>query len=475
MVENTPILPVLLSGGSGTRLWPSSRVRAPKQMQKLVGDTSMIQQTALRVCGRTGFAAPIVVCNEAHGPLVLHQLAQAGVADPTLITEPIGRNTAPAIAAAALEAQDRGMSDALLLVLPADHVITNQAAFLEAIAKARIAAGAGYLVTFGIVPTSPHTGYGYVKGGRALDLADDLYILDSFVEKPDRDRAEDYLKSGDYSWNSGMFLFRADCYLEELEAYAPAALAGAKAAFDQAALDGPIRALNRAAFAEAEAISIDYAVMECTRKGAIVPAADLGWSDVGAFDALWVLADKDKADNAVTDGTDAYLIDSQGLYVKGGERVIAAIGTKDLVIVDTPDALLIADRAQVGRTKEIALALAEEGRIEAFEHALIETPAGQNRLLIDNGETGSVHHIIAEDETRFIPLALGDGALSDDEDAWLECWTVIAGHGTLTHEGTRTNLEPGAQITLTPSGERILAPQKGGTITVLVARLRTST
>ncbi len=459
--SRTPILPVLLSGGSGTRLWPLSRVRAPKQMQNLVGDQSMIQQTALRVCGRQGFADPIIVCNEAHGPLVLHQMQEAGIENASLITEPIGRNTAPAIAAAALEAIDRGMGDAPLLVLPADHAITQQTAFLEAITKARLGADKGYLVTFGIVPTSPHTGYGYVKGGRALDLAEGMFVLDAFVEKPDRERAEAYLKSGDYSWNSGMFLFRADRYLEELETYAPDALAGAKAAFEQAKVDGPIRALDRSAFATAEAISIDYAVMECTRKGAIVPA-DLGWSDVGGFEALWALADKDKSDNAVTDGTDAYLIESQGLYVRGADRVIAAIGVEDLVIVDTPDALLIANRDQVGRTKEVALALAEEGRIEAFEHAVLDQPEGQTRVLIDQGAQGSVHQITAQSTMQLAPLEV-EGAQ--------ECWTVLSGQGTLSIENEDYALSAGKQYTISPSKARLLTPQPGHTLVVLVARL----
>ncbi|MFN3230432.1 MAG: mannose-1-phosphate guanylyltransferase/mannose-6-phosphate isomerase, partial [Asticcacaulis sp.] len=288
-----PITPVILSGGSGSRLWPMSRAAYPKQFLALSGEQTLIQQAAMRVRG-AGYAAPIIVSNEDHRFVVAEQLRQIGCEPAAILLEPVGRNTAPAVAIAALQAEALGHD--LILVMPSDHVIRDQDAFDAAIHKAAQAAHDGALVTFGITPDQPETGYGYIRAGAELDTAGGVHKVAAFVEKPNRETAEAYLAGGDYLWNSGIFLFSARTYLEELKAADPDMLAGCEAALKGSTRDLTFCRLDKAAFAAVRSDSIDYAVMEKTQKAAVVPV-DMGWSDLGAWSALWEIGDKDDRGN----------------------------------------------------------------------------------------------------------------------------------------------------------------------------------
>ena len=383
------IIPVLLSGGSGTRLWPLSRETHPKQFQPLVGEQSLLQATWQRLAGLEGAAAPIVVANEEHRFMVAEQLRQLGVTPAALLLEPMGRNTAPAIAAAALQAQAGG-DDPLLLVLPSDHVIRDEAGFRAAVLAAAPAAEAGQLVTFGIVPTGPETGYGYIKSAAFLKAG--VRGVERFVEKPDLATAQAYVASGDYFWNSGMFLFRASRYLAELAAFAPAILAAAKAALAGAKRDADFLRLDRAAFEACPSDSIDYAVMEKTSHAAVLPI-DVGWSDVGSWSALWEIADQDPDGNA--HHGDVLAIDCRNTLAWGGRRLVSLLGLQDVIVVDTDDALLVAAKDQVQKVKEIVSTLKTQGRSQASVHRKVYRPWGSYDG-IDSGDRFQVKRIVVK-------------------------------------------------------------------------------
>ena len=343
------ILPVILSGGGGTRLWPLSRPEKPKQFHRLVDAHTLLQATALRVADGELFAAPWVIANEAHAAAVEAQLAEAGVAFETLILEPTGRNTAPAIALAALAARP----DDLLLVLPSDHVIRDVPAFHAAIRTGAALASEGWLVTFGIRPDRPETGYGYIRRGAPLGPGG--FAAERFVEKPDLATAEAYLADGGYDWNGGIFLMRADRYLEELAAQAPDVLEPARAAMAKARREGNRIVPDAAAFAAARGQSIDYAVMEKADRVAVVPVA-MGWSDVGSWDALLDLATRDE--NEVACHGEVLAIDSVRCLVRSDGPAVVTVGVSDLIVVATEDAVLILPRGQSQRVREAVEALA---------------------------------------------------------------------------------------------------------------------
>lgn len=382
----TPIVPVLLSGGSGTRLWPLSRETHPKQFQPLVGEKSLLQATWQRLEGLAGLAAPIVVANEDHRFMVAEQLRRVGAVPAAIVLEPVGRNTAPAIAVAALQARAQG-EDPLLLVLPSDHVIADEAGFRAAVLAACEAAGQGALVTFGIVPTGPETGYGYIKAGSASGA---VQPVQAFVEKPDKATAEGYVASGDYFWNSGMFLFRASAYLAELERHAPAMVAAARESLDKAKRDVDFLRLDREAFEACPADSIDYAVMEKTSQAAVLPI-DLGWNDVGSWKALWEIADQDPDGNA--HHGDVLALDCRNTLAWGGRRLVTLLGLDDVIVVDTDDALLVAARDQVQQVKDIVARLKAEGRPQASIHRKVYRPWGSYDG-IDSGERFQVKRIV---------------------------------------------------------------------------------
>ena len=363
--------PVILSGGSGTRLWPRSRSNTPKQFLSLVGDQTLFQATALRVKGLEDAAPLITVCAEDHRFMVGEQLQAIDMPSGGILLEPAARNTAPAIALAALHVQQMDAAG-LLLVLPADHLIRDEAAFRSALTAGMAQARLGALVTFGIKPDAPVTGYGYIRIGKALDT--EVSSIDAFVEKPDLARARAYLDSGDYLWNSGMFLFRADTYLQALQQHAPAILAAARAAYEAASRDLDFIRVDAEAFAESPSDSIDYAVMEHATNAAVVPV-DCGWSDVGSWSSLWEVADRD-ADGNVQLG-DTLAIDTSNSYLQAADdRLVAALGVDDLIVVDTADAVLIAHRDRVQDVKLLVDRLKAEGRTEHLHHRKVYRPWG---------------------------------------------------------------------------------------------------
>jgi mannose-1-phosphate guanylyltransferase/mannose-6-phosphate isomerase len=369
------LTPVLLSGGVGSRLWPVSRETHPKQFLPLVGDVSMLQETLQRTTGLQA-AAPIIVCNEEHRFMVAEQLRQMDLQAGALILEPKGRNTAPAVALAAVQAVAAD-PDSVLLVLPADHLIKDVGAFLAAVDKALPLAQEGKLMTFGVVPTAPETGYGYIKCGSAL--ADDLFQLERFVEKPDAETARDYLESGGYLWNSGMFLLRAQSYLDELANRAPEIRSCCQQAMDAATVDMVFVRPDPALFEQCPSDSIDYAVMEKTDAGGVV-SLDCGWSDVGAWSALWEVADRD-AEGNVSRG-DVILDNCRNSYFRSDSRLVAATGVENLVVVETADAILVADRDRVQDVKSIVNILKEQQRTEASLHRRVYRPWGSYESLV---------------------------------------------------------------------------------------------
>ena len=367
--------PVLLSGGAGSRLWPVSREACPKQFLPLAGEQSMLVDTLLRLQALPA-QPPLVVCNDEHRFIVAEQLREAGLEGAEIILEPFGRNTAPAVAVAALQALAKD-PEAILLVLPADHLIENPAAFHRAVIDALPLAEQGRLVTFGVVPVRAETGYGYIR--RGAELAAALYDLDSFVEKPDAATAAQYLASGEYLWNSGMFLLAAKTYIEELAELAPAMLRACEQALADAQSDLDFVRLDPTAFAACPSDSIDYAVMEKTARGAIA-ALDCGWSDVGVWSALWEAGQSDEAGNVVQG--DVLVDQSSNNYLRSESRLLAVTGVNDLVVVETSDAVLVSHRDTVQDVKRLVTALKSANRGEAIVHARVYRPWGSYESLI---------------------------------------------------------------------------------------------
>ncbi|MCA3343227.1 MAG: mannose-1-phosphate guanylyltransferase/mannose-6-phosphate isomerase, partial [Roseomonas sp.] len=368
------ILPVILSGGTGTRLWPLSRESYPKQFWPLASDKTMLAETAARGSG-AGFLPPMVVCNEAHRFLVAEQLRDKGA---SIVLEPIGRNSAPAIAAAALLAEETAPG-AVLWFMAADAAIGDVAALQTALAKAAVAAQAGAIVTFGMQPTAPETGYGYIETGDALPGSDGVQRIARFVEKPDAARAAEFLKTGQHLWNSGMFVATAATMLTEMEAYAPDVLKGVRAAVAGAVRDGDFIRLEAAAFTATPSISIDYAVMERTQKAAVVPAA-IGWSDIGSWAALWEIQPKDSAGNATLGPVE--LVDAKDCYVRSEGILTGVIGLEDAVVVVTDDAVLAMHRDHAQDVKKLVDQLKARGAKEATEHRRAYRPWGHYEGLI---------------------------------------------------------------------------------------------
>ncbi|WP_422027256.1 mannose-1-phosphate guanylyltransferase/mannose-6-phosphate isomerase [Pyruvatibacter mobilis] len=381
------IRPIILSGGAGTRLWPTSRALHPKQFMPLTSERTMIQETALRVSDSERFLPPVVVCNEEHRFTVASELQQVGISPEVEVLEPVGRNTAPAIAAAAALCAAHDPEE-LLLVLPADHHIARPDLFLDVIAQGAGLAEEGKLVTFGIVPDAPETGFGYIRAGEAA--GEGGFAVDAFVEKPDADTARSYLDAGGYFWNAGIFLFRADRMIRELEALAPDIWRHAARAVTTGRLDLDFLRLSAEAFELCPSDSIDYAVMEHTKDAVVVPA-DIGWNDVGSWTALWDIGDKDAHGNVVSG--DAVMQETQNTFIRAESRLVATIGVDDLIVVETSDAVLVARRDKVQDVKAVVARLKAEGRAEHEVHARVHRPWGFYEGL-DTGERHQVKHLM---------------------------------------------------------------------------------
>ena len=363
------LVPVILSGGSGTRLWPLSRELLPKQLLALTGERTMLQETAARLAGFPDVTGPVVVCNETHRFLVAEQLREMELPPAAILLEPVGRNTAPAIALAAHAVLAAAGPDAVMLVLPADHVLGDLAAFQAALKVALPAAAAGSLVAFGIVARTPETGYGYIRRGAGTGA---LAPVAQFVEKPDLERARQFIASGDYFWNSGMFMFGARRYLDELAAHAPDIAAVCERASATAVRDADFTRIDGAIFAACRSDSVDYAVMERTRDAVMVPL-DAGWNDVGSWAALHDVLPADEHGNVARG--DVLIEDSANCYVHADSRLVAALGLHDMVIVETADAVLVAPRDKVQDVKKLVARIKAAGRLEHVAHAAPAAPA----------------------------------------------------------------------------------------------------
>ncbi|HEX6979010.1 MAG TPA: mannose-1-phosphate guanylyltransferase/mannose-6-phosphate isomerase [Alphaproteobacteria bacterium] len=419
MADVPKIVPVILSGGAGTRLWPLSRELYPKQLLPLVSEYSLLQETARRISGAS-YAPPLVVCNDEHRFIIAEQLRLLGVKPRAIVLEPLPRNTAPAVAVAALMAAADD-PNALILVLPSDHVLTELAAFHAAVAVAAAAARTGRLVTFGITPTGPETGYGYIRRDAPLTGIDGAYAIARFVEKPDLATAQSFIADGAWSWNSGMFLFPARLFLDELGRHEPDMLQATRDAVAGAVTDLEFVRLDKDAFARCPSKSVDYAVMEKTDVAAVVPA-HLGWNDVGAWSALWELGDKDAGGN-VTIG-DVIAHDTRNSYLRSDRVLLSTIGVEDVVVVATSDVVLVAKKDRVQNVKNIVEELKAKGRSEATSHPIVYRPWGSYQC-IDAGPRHQVKHIMVKPGHK---LSLQKHAHR------AEHWVVVSGVARVTRD-----------------------------------------
>lgn len=431
-----PLYPVILSGGSGTRLWPLSRAALPKQLLPLASERTMLQETVIRLGGMVDIGPPLVVCNNDHRFLIAEQMREIGVEPLGIFLEPMGRNTAPAAAVAALTLLKRD-PDAVMLLLPADHLINDVPAFHAAVAEGLKAVALGCLVTFGIVPDSPHTGYGYIQRGDALAGTTARRVA-RFVEKPDAATAQGFLASGDHFWNSGMFLFSARQFVEELEQYRPDMLAACRRALEGGEHDLDFCRLDKAAFADCPSDSIDYALMERTPNAAVVPA-EIGWNDIGAWSALWDVGLKDADDNVVRG--DVYLDGVKGSYVRAESRMVAALGVENLLIVETPDAVLVADQSKAQDVKKVVDYLKKAGRSEHEFHTRVFRPWGWYEG-IDMGERFQVKRIMVKPGHK-LSLQMHHHRA--------EHWVVVSGTARVTRDGVEELLTEN-QSTYIPLG-----------------------
>jgi mannose-1-phosphate guanylyltransferase/mannose-6-phosphate isomerase len=433
------IYPVILSGGSGTRLWPMSRKLLPKQFLPLLSNRTMLQETVQRLVGLKSVQAPTVVSNAEHRFLAAEQLRQIGAAPRAQILEPMGRNTAPAVAVAALSLAETG-SDAVMLVLPADHLIREVERFHRAVDLAARLAAAGKLVTFGIAPDVPATGYGYIERDAPIAGVEGAFKVARFVEKPDRSTAERFLDAGSFSWNSGMFAFTPLRYLEELGRHQPAMLAACRAAWEKSARDLDFVRLDAESFSACPAESIDYAVMEKTDAAVVIPV-DIGWSDVGSWGTLWQVGAKDGRGNLVLG--DVHAQDVDNCYVRAESRMVSVIGVKDAIIVETDDAVLVADRASVEKVKDVVGHLDAAKRTEHVSHSRVYRPWGYYES-IDDGNRFQVKRIMVNP---------GAALSLQMHHHRAEHWVVVSGTAKVTR-GDNVMLVAENESTYIPIGTR---------------------
>ncbi|WP_192892177.1 mannose-1-phosphate guanylyltransferase/mannose-6-phosphate isomerase [Vibrio bathopelagicus] len=456
------ILPVILAGGSGSRLWPLSRELYPKQFLNIAGEQSMLQQTLQRLQGLEGHlkgnecAAPLIICNEEHRFIAAEQARSANIQHSGILLEPVGRNTAPAIALAALQALDKSThneqdaSDPILLVLAADHHIANTSEFQQVISRGVDYAKQGKLVTFGITPDAPETGYGYIKQGEPLSplvqtdtnakelSAHHAYAIECFVEKPDQATAQECIRSGLYLWNSGMFMFRASRYLEELSEHHPEILAACKLALSKQNTDLDFIRIDADAFKNSPSDSIDYAVMEKTSHAAVIPM-DVGWNDIGSWSAIWDVSEKDEHNNVIEG--DVLTVDSQHNYIHAENKLVATVGVDNLIIVETKDAILVANKDKVQGVKSIVSQLNQTGRTEHVHHREVFRPWGKYDV-IDLGK---------RDKVKRITVKAGHRLSLQMHHHRAEHWVVVAGTAKVTNDD-KTYLIKEDQSTYIPLG-----------------------
>lgn len=431
------LYPVILSGGSGSRLWPMSRTALPKQFLPLVSEHTLFQETLLRLKGLSGMAAPLLVCNNDHRFLAAEQMRDIGIEPLSLILEPVGRNTAPAVAVAAFAALAHD-PNALLLVLPADHLIRNIPAFHAAIHTAQLLAQQGRLVTFGITPTEPATGYGYIERGAALQTGEHSFAVARFVEKPDLEKAKQFLASGNFFWNSGMFVFTAAAYLEELKRFHPEMYHAAQKAWQGSTRDLDFNRLDEAAFAACPSDSIDYAVMERTQSAAMV-TVDMDWSDIGSWSSLADASIRDAQGNVVRG--DVYTAETANTLIRAESRMVAAIGVKDLVIVETADAVLVMHKDFSQDVKQAVEYLKQAERTEHVFHRRVYRPWGYYEG-IDEGNNFQAKRIMVKPGSKLSLQMHRQRA---------EHWVVVAGKARVTRGEDLLVLYPN-QSTYIPLG-----------------------
>lgn len=441
-------IPVILSGGAGSRLWPLSRQAYPKQFMRLTAEgQSLLQQTWQRLQGLPQAQPPVVVANEAHRFLVAEQFQELGVTPTRILLEPLGRNTAPAITLAALYVTEVLATDAILLVLPADHLIQDVAAFQQGLQRALAPAAKDWLVTFGITPTSPHTGYGYIRRGEALSDPH-IYRVAEFVEKPDLATAEAYLADGHYLWNSGMFLFRAQSFLAELAQQQPEILHDCRLALRESREDLDFIRLAKEPLSRCPSLSVDHGVMEKTQKAAVVPL-ECGWSDVGSWSSLWEVTPKDELGNSCRGDVLAY--STKNCFVHGQHRLVALLGVENLIVVETADAVLIAHREAAQQVKQVVEQLQAQQRSEAYNHRVVYRPWGHYASI----ETGYRFQV------KRITVKPGASLSLQQHHHRAEHWVVVSGTAEVTCNG-KTFLLTENESTYIPVGavHRLANPGK---------------
>ncbi|MBA0164177.1 mannose-1-phosphate guanylyltransferase/mannose-6-phosphate isomerase [Pectobacterium atrosepticum] len=415
------ILPVIMAGGSGSRLWPLSRTLYPKQFLSLISNLTMLQDTVMRLRD-IEHKSPLFICNEAHRFIVAEQLRQKSIKHSGIILEPVGRNTAPAIALAALQAIQNG-DDPILLVLAADHAIQNEDAFVAAVSSAITHASKGKLVTFGIVPNRPETGYGYIRRGSSIESA---FTVASFVEKPDAVSAQNYLDTGEYYWNSGMFMFKASRYLKELECHSPEIYNACSKSIEGINKDLDFIRLDSKAFHICPDDSIDYAVMEKTSDAVVVPM-DASWSDVGSWSALWDIAEKDKDGNAIRG--DVLTEKTNNSYIYSQNKLVATVGIDNLIVVETKDAVLVANKDSVQDVKAIVEKLKRSERCEYLQHREVFRPWGSHDQIAE----GERYHV------KRVVVKPGERTATQLHYHRAEHWVVVSGTAKV-HRGDEVHL-----------------------------------
>lgn len=435
-MNSLPIIPIILSGGSGSRLWPLSRKHYPKQFLPLVGENTMLQETVGRLSGFPNIENPVIVCNEEHRFLVAEQMHSVGQETSAILLEPVGRNTAPAVAIAALQVL-KNHENPLLLVLPADHVIQNIDVLHDAVREGVSVAEQGNLVTFGVVPHAAETGYGYIEKGDNL-LSNSVFKVKQFVEKPDKETAQAYIDSGEYLWNSGMFMFQAEQYLAELEKYEPQMLIACRQALEKADCDLDFIRLNKESFMSSPAESIDYAVMEKTQNATVIPL-DAGWSDVGSWSSLWEVSEKDEQGNVQVG--EVLKINTEDSYLYSSGRLVATVGVKNHIVIETADAVLVVDKNEAQDVKKVVNLLKDNNCLRSVSHRKVYRPWG-NYDSVDEGERFQVKRII-----------VNPGATLSLQMHYhrAEHWIVVKGTARVTRGGETLLLEEN-QSTYIPLG-----------------------